>query len=45
MNIYILVEITNDVYYLLPIMISIITAKWVGDRFNSALYDAHVGLK
>ncbi len=41
----ILVEITNDIYYLLPIMLTVLLSKWVGDRFNSALYDAHVGLK
>ncbi len=41
----ILVEITDDVYYLLPIILTIMIAKWVGDRFNIALYDAHIILK
>ena len=41
----IIVEISQDVYYLLPIMFVVIVAKWVGDRFNSSLYDSHVGLK
>ena len=26
-------------------MTTIMVCKWVGDRFNSALYDSHVGLK
>merc|ERR1712154_54665 len=41
----ILVEITDDVYYLLPIILTIMVAKWVGDRFNIPLYDAHIILK
>merc|ERR1712176_88150 len=41
----ILVEITDDVYYLLPIILTIMIAKWVGDRFNIPLYDAHIILK
>ena len=41
----IIMEITNDIYFLMPIMMTIMVSKWVGDRFNSALYDAHVLLK
>ncbi|ETO23581.1 channel voltage activated chloride channel [Reticulomyxa filosa] len=41
----ILLEITNDIYYLMPIMIVVMVSKWIGDRFNSALYDSHVALK
>ena len=41
----IIMEITNDIYFLMPIMMTIMVSKWVGDRFNSALYDSHVALK
>jgi len=41
----IVMEITNDIYFLMPIMMTIMVSKWVGDWFNSALYDAHVLLK
>eukprot|EP01084_Bolivina_argentea_P039972 73855_1 len=41
----ILVEITDDVYYLLPIILTIMIAKWIGDRINIPLYDAHIILK
>ncbi len=26
-------------------MIIVLFSKWIGDQFNSALYDAHIGLK
>ncbi|ETO34995.1 hypothetical protein RFI_02079 [Reticulomyxa filosa] len=41
----IMVEITNDIYYLMPVMIVVMISKWIGDRFNKALYDSHVELK
>ena len=41
----ILLEITNDINYLLPIMLTIMVSKWIGDRFNAALYESHVALK
>ena len=40
----IVLEITNDIKFLLPIMMVIMTSKSVGDRINMALYDAHIGL-
>jgi len=41
----IILETTNDIQYLLPIMITLMIAKWVGDYFNISLYDLHVELK
>ena len=40
----IIMEITNDIYYLLPIMLVVMVSKWVGDRFNPAIYESHVAL-
>ena len=34
----ILVETTNDIQYMLPIMLVIMISKWVGDVFNISLY-------
>lgn len=41
----IILETTNNIQYLLPIMITLNVAKWVGDIFNIALYDIHVELR
>ena len=41
----IIIEITNDVYYLMPVMIVVMISKLVGDRFNAPIYESHVGLK
>lgn len=41
----ILLEITNDIQFLLPIMATVMVAKWVGDHFNGPLYDAYIELK
>lgn len=41
----ILIESTNEISYGLPIMISLMVAKWSGDLFNEGLYDIHVKLK
>lgn len=41
----ILLECTNDVQYLLPIMLAVMFAKWIGDLFNEGLYDIHIHLK
>ena len=41
----ILLETTNDIQYLLPIMLVLIASKSVGDRFNISLYDMHVEVK
>jgi len=40
----ILVETTNDVQYLMPVMMTVMISKWVGDLFNISLYDIHVEL-
>ena len=41
----ILLETTNEIQYLLPIMLTLMVSKWVGDFFNISLYDLHVELK
>ncbi|XP_063710282.1 chloride channel protein C-like isoform X2 [Symsagittifera roscoffensis] len=41
----IMLEITNDVMFLLPIMVSIMVAKWVGDYFTHPLYHALLELR
>jgi hypothetical protein len=41
----ILLEATGDIQYGLPIMLTLITSKWVGDMFNEGLYDMHIGLR
>jgi CBS domain-containing protein len=41
----ILLETTQDIQYLLPIMTVLIVSKWVGDFFNISLYDMHVEFK
>ena len=41
----ILLETTNDVTFIMPIMIVLMVSKWVGDLFNISLYDLHVELK
>jgi len=41
----ILLETTNDVQFIMPIMITLMVSKWVGDMFNISLYDLHVELK
>lgn len=40
-----LVETTNDISWLLPILISVIVAKWTGDCFNESIFDAMIRLK
>ena len=37
-----MLETTNNIKYLLPIMLVLMTAKFVGDMFNISLYDMHV---
>lgn len=39
-----MLEATNDVQYLLPIMLVIMISKWVGDSFTIALYDHYIEL-
>ena len=40
----ILLEVSSDIQLLMPIMIAILCAKVVGDRFTESLYDIHIGL-
>jgi chloride channel 7 len=41
----ILIESTGDLKHGLAIMLTLVTAKWVGDYFNDGLYDIHIQLK
>ena len=41
----ILMETTDNIQYLLPIMLTLSLSKWVGDMFNISLYDMHVEIK
>ena len=38
-------QATNQVALSFPIMVSLMTAKWVGDVFNIGIYDIHIHLK
>ncbi|KAI0238338.1 H(+)/Cl(-) exchange transporter 7 [Lamellibrachia satsuma] len=38
----ILIECTGDITFGLPMVMVLITAKWVGDFFNTGLYDLHI---
>lgn len=41
----ILMEATNEVTLGLPIQVTLMVAKWVGDMFNIGIYDIHIHLK
>eukprot|EP00056_Hartaetosiga_gracilis_P005694 m.87790 g.87790 ORF g.87790 m.87790 type:complete len:868 (+) comp12249_c0_seq2:3-2606(+) len=41
----ILIESTNEISLGLPLMVSLMVAKWVGDLFNEGLYDIHIHLR
>ena len=41
----ILMETTDNIQYLLPIMLTLTLSKVVGDQFNISLYDMHVEIK
>ncbi|KNC83041.1 hypothetical protein SARC_04689 [Sphaeroforma arctica JP610] len=41
----IVIETTNNVSFGLPVMMTLMMAKWVGDIFNEGLYDIHIELK
>ena len=40
----IVIEVSNDIGLVLPVMIAIGVAKQVGDRLTHSLYDIHIGL-
>eukprot|EP00040_Diaphanoeca_grandis_P011523 m.59128 g.59128 ORF g.59128 m.59128 type:complete len:811 (-) comp22664_c0_seq1:87-2519(-) len=41
----IMLEATNEMTFAIPIMITLMVAKWVGDRFDMGIYDIHIFLK
>lgn len=41
----IMMELTNDVQVLLPVMVSVMVAKWVGDFFTHPIFHAQLELK
>lgn len=41
----ILLEATGDMQYVLPLMLALLCARWVGNCFNDGLYDIHIHLK
>ena len=41
----ILMETTQNLQFLLPIMMILLVGKWVGDTFNISLYDLHVEIQ
>ena len=41
----IIIECTDNITYSIPIMLTIMTAKLVGDTFNKGLYDLHLELQ
>ncbi|XP_067006232.2 H(+)/Cl(-) exchange transporter 7 [Anabrus simplex] len=40
----ILIEATGDICFGLPLMLTVIMAKWTGDFFNEGIYDIHTQL-
>jgi chloride channel 7 len=38
-------ELTNDVQVLLPVMVSVMVSKWVGDFFTHPIFHAHLEMK
>jgi chloride channel 7 len=41
----ILLEATGDMQYVLPLMLTLMAARWVGNVFNEGLYDIHIHLR
>lgn len=41
----ILIESTDEIEYGLPLLVTLMVAKWVGDLFNEGLYDIHIEVK
>jgi chloride channel 7 len=41
----ILLEATGDTQYVLPVMLTLVAARWVANFFNKGLYDIHTRLK
>ena len=41
----ILIESTDEIEYGLPLLVTLMFAKWVGDLFNEGLYDIHIEVK
>ncbi|KAJ9582590.1 hypothetical protein L9F63_023078, partial [Diploptera punctata] len=40
----IMIEATGNITFGLPLMLTLIMAKWIGDFFNEGLYDIHIQL-
>lgn len=38
----IILEATGDMQYVLPLMLTLMAARWVGNVFNEGLYDMHI---
>mmetsp|Transcript_31009 Transcript_31009/g.40954 ORF Transcript_31009/g.40954 Transcript_31009/m.40954 type:complete len:814 (+) Transcript_31009:234-2675(+) len=41
----ILLEATGDMQYVLPLMLTLMAARWVGNVFNESLYDMHIHMR
>ncbi|KAA0157273.1 hypothetical protein FNF29_00625 [Cafeteria roenbergensis] len=41
----ILIECTGDLQYGLPLMLTLLAARWTGNVFNEGLYDIHIHLR